>query len=366
NQIDKVEDMPDCASPSQSQRQALYIINIVIAALSVIGSLLTITFYLYRRYNEYLVDKAAAANNPSTSSTSNNNKNDSMQYMTATHTHSTGGGGSSSNSSSHGSTTTPYNNRNTTYSRLPFLVFMLAVSDLFSSIDIIASTGYLLSDMRDYTKTVHILGFYLSPCIFLRANIQFWYLSTFFWTACISFYLYTQLASPVHDQNPHLLKIFSGIALGISFVITSSLVFSNSIVVTSSGWCELKWVQEICLWFVPLTLCMIICIFYYIRLKRLFREKFQSRLGINDRLRHIDITITTRLAMYILVFIIIWFPDIIQHIIEFATGCRLYPLLVFESILIPSQGIWNFWVYSYTTQIIHMRKSEETKRLLGG
>ncbi|GAM23928.1 hypothetical protein SAMD00019534_071030, partial [Acytostelium subglobosum LB1] len=150
----------------------------------------------------------------------------------------------------------------------------------------------------------------------------------------------------------HLMKIFAFISLGTSFVITLSLVTTNSIVQEPSvGWCELKSVQEIVVWFLPLTICMVVCIGFYIKLKRLFREKFEARLNYNERLKHIDETISKRLTLYILVFIIVWLPDIAQHILSYISTCSFYPLMVIQNLLVPSQGFCNFWVYSYTSKI---------------
>ncbi|EGG13991.1 cAMP receptor-like protein [Cavenderia fasciculata] len=162
-------------------------------------------------------------------------------------------------------------------------------------------------------------------------------MSTFFCTACISFYLYQQLSSP--EPNRFLMYIFGAISYGIPLIITLPLTFTNSIIQdTETAWCETDRVFELTLWFGPLLVCLLTCVFYYIRLRRLFRKKFEYRLNVNDRLRQIDGIISRRLTLYILVFIVTWAPDVVQHFISFFSSCSFYPLMVIQNLLAPSQG----------------------------
>ncbi|EFA76371.1 cAMP receptor-like protein [Heterostelium album PN500] len=317
-----------CSETTLDQKRALDIINIVVSILSLIGSSSTIIAYLHRQYKQRQVERLERS------------LIDERQHANLLGREGNTVGPVGANLKGSFNSYSDLGMKPTSKppkSKLPYLVFMLAVSDLLTSIVIIISTSFLLGDLRDYHKQVVIGNVVMSPCVALRAAIQFWYMATFFWTTCISFYLYDQLSNPI--QSSLLTKVFTAISFGIPFLITMTVTLTNSIRLDpTTGWCELRKLEEILLWFTPLLICMMICVFYYIRLRRLFREKFQCRLSVNDRLRQIDSTITTRLTLYILVFIIAWLPDIIQHFIGFFSTCSLYPLMVIQNLLVPSQN----------------------------
>ncbi|KAF2078562.1 hypothetical protein CYY_000185 [Polysphondylium violaceum] len=314
-------------SPGDKEKLSLAAINIIVSALSLIGSLLTIISFLWKRIRTYRVEKEREKSLYSVTNGS------SSEYINGA----------------------PSSTSKQPTSKLPILIFFLSISDFFTSLFIIISQAYLIGDSESYTDSTPLryhLNF--SPCILFRALIQFFFLSTFFWTTCISYYLYHQLSSP--DKENHLMYIFNGISWGIPFAIILGLGLGNHFIMDpTTGWCEVTKTYEFTLWFLPLFICLVLCTVYYIKLRRLFRSKFEYRLQINDRLKQLDSTISRRLTLYIIVFIICWLPDVVQHFISLFSTCSFFPLMILQNILAPSQGFWNFWVYSFTNKVVRIQ-----------
>ncbi|KAN0047305.1 hypothetical protein ACTA71_001687 [Dictyostelium dimigraforme] len=347
-----IEDSQIC-NPSDREYLSVDILNIVTSSLSLMGSALTIISYIWKKVRRYRIQKQQIQQQQqqierggllSSSITIGNG---------SSHYGGTGGGG--------GGAVVPYKQPT---SKLPLLIFMLSIADFLTSFFIIISQSYLINNSKSYsTPYSPDLKIHFSPCIILRAIIQFFFLSTFVWTTCISYYLFHQLSSP--GEEKYLLPIFHVVSWGVPFAISMVITMTNSIIVNSESWCEVRKPMELSLWFLPLFLCLLICSVYYFRLRRLFRSKFEYRLQINDRLKQLDATISRRLTLYILVFVICWLPDVIQHFISFFSDCTFFPLLILQNILTPSQGFWNFWIYSYTNKIARFTPSnDENKRLL--
>jgi len=323
-------------NPGDKEKLSLEAINIIVSALSLIGSLLTIISFLWKRIRAYRVER---------------DREKSLYSVThgSTNDYQTNSIGGSSSSSPHSNTTTKQPT-----SKLPILIFFLSISDFFTSLFIIISQAYLIGDSESYTSSTPLsLHLKFSPCILFRALIQFFFLSTFFWTSCISYYLYHQLSSP--EKENHLMYIFNGISWGIPFAIILGLGLGGHFIMDpTTGWCEVTRTYEFTLWFLPLFICLVLCTIYYIKLRRLFRSKFEYRLQINDRLKQLDSTISRRLTLYIIVFIICWLPDVVQHFVSLFTTCSFFPLMILQNILAPSQGFWNFWVYSFTNKVVRI------------
>ncbi|EGC29636.1 hypothetical protein DICPUDRAFT_158756 [Dictyostelium purpureum] len=323
-------------NPTGKEFLSVDILNIVTASLSLIGSALTVISYIYKQVRTYRSQVKIRE----------------QQIQ---------------NTIAGGTTLITSGQFKQPQSKLPFLIFMLSVADFFTSVFIIISQSYLINNPESYSRDdTGSSKIHFSPCILFRAIIQFFFLSTFFWTTCISYYLYHQLSSP--GEEKYLITIFNIISWGIPLTISLVITLTNSIVIDPTGWCEVKKPMEFSLWFLPLFLCLVVCSIYYIRLRKLFRSKFEYRLQINDRLKQLDSTISRRLTLYIIVFIICWLPDVIQHFISFFSTCTFFPLLILQNILTPSQGFWNFWVYSFTNKVVGIQKNtqgnDENKRLL--
>ncbi|KAM9991831.1 hypothetical protein ACTFIZ_012499 [Dictyostelium cf. discoideum] len=358
-----IEESQIC-NPSDREYLSVDILNIVTSSLSLMGSALTIISYIWKKVRRYRIQKQQIQQQQqqiekggllSSSITIGNG---------SSHYGSIGGGGGGGGGGGIGTVGGQHGTYKQPTSKLPLLIFMLSIADFFTSFFIIISQSYLINDSKSYsTPYSPDLKIHFSPCIILRAIIQFFFLSTFFWTTCISYYLFHQLSSP--GEEKYLLPIFNVVSWGIPFAISMVITMTNSIVVNSDGWCEVAKPMELSLWFLPLFLCLLVCSIYYFRLRRLFRSKFEYRLQINDRLKQLDSTISRRLTLYIVVFVICWLPDVIQHFISFFSKCTFFPLLILQNILTPSQGFWNFWIYSYTNKIARFTPSnDENKRLL--
>ncbi|KYQ89978.1 hypothetical protein DLAC_08548 [Tieghemostelium lacteum] len=349
-----MHDPTTLCSPGPNEKFSINIINVVVASLSLIGSILTIISYSIKKYRKYREIKAQQQQNQSTYNHFQNNLLQTPNGNSSFSSYSTNSGGSPSKS-------------NSPSSKLPDLIFFLAISDFFTALCIIISQAYLIGNIKSYSAQTLLSNYLLfSPCILFRGIIQFFFLSTFFWTTCIAYYLYHQLSSP--DKEKHLLYIFHLVSYGIPLIIVMGLGLSNSFIEDpSTGWCESGKEFEFIFWFLPLFLCVALCAFYYIRLKRLFRLKFEYRLQVNERLKQLDNTISRRLTLYIVVFIVCWTPDIIQHFISFFSTCNFYPLMLVQNVLSPAQGIFNFFVFSITNKVVTINApniAKESKRLL--
>ncbi|KAK5581352.1 hypothetical protein RB653_001384 [Dictyostelium firmibasis] len=343
-----IEESQIC-NPTDHEFLSVDILNIVTSSLSLMGSALTIISYIWKKVRRDRIQKQQIQQQQQ--------QIEKGGLLSSSITIGHGGSHYGGNGGGHSTYKQPT-------SKLPLLIFMLSIADFFTSFFIIISQSYLINSPNSYSNPYSPdLKIHFSPCIILRAIIQFFFLSTFFWTTCISYYLFHQLSSP--GEEKYLLPIFNAVSWGIPFAISIVITMTNSIIVNSDGWCEVAKPMELSLWFLPLFLCLLVCSIYYFRLRRLFRSKFEYRLQINDRLKQLDATISRRLTLYIVVFVICWLPDVIQHFISFFSKCTFFPLLILQNILTPSQGFWNFWIYSYTNKIARFSNSnDENKRLL--
>jgi len=186
------------------------------------------------------------------------------------------------------------------------LICYLTIADLGASLSVIVSQISLMLNEYDFIE-----------CVIYRCFVQFFFISSFLWTCCIAHHLYKETLMLSKITNPPL-KIYHAISWGISLIIIIVLVGANKIVPSAQSWCHLDTLFEILFWIVPITLAIAWnAIFYGLIIRRIFWV-FQSRMvGSVDNGSLIKSEAIKKLSLLLLVFIICWLPDMVNHILNY-------------------------------------------------
>jgi len=186
-------------------------------------------------------------------------------------------------------------------------------------------------------------------CVIYRCFVQFFFISSFLWTCCIAHHLYRETYQLSKINNPYF-KIYHGISWGISLIIIIVLVADSKIVPSTQSWCHLDNLFEIYFWIIPITASIAWnAVFYGLIIRRIFWV-FSSRVTDSvDNGSLIKSEAIKKLSLLLLVFIICWLPDMVNHILNyFFNICPPDYAVVIQDLLGPLQGFLNSWVYGYS------------------
>jgi len=225
---------------------------------------------------------------------------------------------------------------------LSTLIFFLSISDLIASSGIVASQTLLLVNKQSYG---HII------CVFFRCVIQYGYLSSFMWTSCIALFLYGATNQAGESRTKVILMHI--VSWGLPAIIIIILLAGNAVIESDAGWCHTKSPYQWSLWFTPMLLSFIFNMMMYIMTLKKFTS---SNAGRGQKM--INNNIQKRVTIYLLIFILCWFCDIVDHIIE-DIHCSFYILWLLQNITTPLQGFCNFLVYGITTDILSFKKHSQ-------
>jgi len=233
------------------------------------------------------------------------------------------------------------------------LVFCLAIADLIASIGIFTSQSILLF-------ANNLSTFYL--CAFLRSLIQYGFLSSFLWTSCISFFLYS--ATRQSPERPSRIILMHVISWGVPAILVLSQVLAKGIAVSDhSLWCISTMAFEWGIWIAPLALCFCFNAVMYVLILR-FTYRYSSSLHSStptEGQKKIFSLVQKRITVYILIFFLCWIWDIADHVALYIFNCKIYVLWLLQDLFVPLQGFFNFVVYGFSTDLLQWSKWRRMK-----
>jgi len=214
------------------------------------------------------------------------------------------------------------------------LVFFLALTDLGTSAGIVVGQVVALK----YTG-----GQPMQFCVLIRALLQFFIVSSFFWTTCIAIHMYRAINHL--PQYKALYASFHIFSWGVPLVLTVIELLGDMIVrAEGAPWCNLKTQPEWIFWFGPMISSLVINFILFIMVLRSFRKRELTSIQ-----RRVESQATRKLSLYLLAFILCWVWNVIGRIIhEFQGNCAIYPLWLLQDFFSPLQGFLNFIVYGLT------------------
>eukprot|EP01116_Phalansterium_solitarium_P024411 TRINITY_DN894_c0_g1_i1.p2 TRINITY_DN894_c0_g1~~TRINITY_DN894_c0_g1_i1.p2 ORF type:complete len:315 (+),score=57.06 TRINITY_DN894_c0_g1_i1:124-1068(+) len=234
---------------------------------------------------------------------------------------------------------------------LSTLVFCLAISDLIASSGICASQSVML-----------FADFYDSfLCVFLRAVLQFGYLASFMWTSCISVLLYRATMQASNEGMARMVAM-NLVSWGIPGILVGVLIALKGIAYEAkSQWCSSPPVLEWLFWFTPLLLSLCFNLVMYSLILHKFRRNRQLLVQAQPKPK-VGNLIWTRITLYILVFIICWVWDVVDHVLSYVyPDCHVYILWTLQTIFSPLQGFLNFLVYGYSSNLLSCCRPKSNK-----
>jgi len=228
-----------------------------------------------------------------------------------------------------------------------FLVFWLAIADCISSIWILLQQLMLLSVYPEYN---------ISVCQFFRGIIQYFVLSTFCWTSCISFELHQQVS--LQQQSESYVKkkylIYHLVSWGLPLVIVVSLSISGELIVFNKAeWCHPHELYHWLFWLTPIIVSLAWNSVFYILIIRSFKKMSESFPDMDkDNYKIENNALEKLLSLYLLVFVFCWIWDFIYHIASSAFKCNMFVMWIIANLFAPMQGFLNFLVYGLLNRMI--------------
>lgn len=212
------------------------------------------------------------------------------------------------------------------------LIFFLSVADFGGSLAISISQIFL------FLHTYDGLGYGLDLCKVFRAGVNFFFVSSFFWTSAIS--LHTWICSKQKAQIP--MKWFHLVCWGVPAIFIAILLGADMITkINGSSWCSNTVLGHWLFWYTPLLACFTWNAIAYTLILFHYRN-----MGVGgDRTKMKD-KIKLRISLYLFVFFICWIWDIVNFSYEQIThGPSPNWLQLLTSAFLPLQG-WCFSFFS--------------------
>eukprot|EP01113_Clastostelium_recurvatum_P018287 TRINITY_DN2155_c0_g1_i1.p1 TRINITY_DN2155_c0_g1~~TRINITY_DN2155_c0_g1_i1.p1 ORF type:complete len:319 (-),score=46.23 TRINITY_DN2155_c0_g1_i1:87-1043(-) len=247
------------------------------------------------------------------------------------------------------------------------LIFSLSLSDFGGSIFIAVSQGLLFAPGS--------ISYGRGLCVFLRAGINLFFLSSFIWTTCISLHIWIC----AHQRSQIPVYYFHIVAWGVPAIMTIILIAGQFIVVEpETHWCHPNSVGSWAFWVGPLLVAfMFNAIFYALsltRYSRSFRAR-QSNAALESPLLQSQSLVKNknspetllrktviRLTLYLGVFFLCWVWDVVAKSMETAGSSPPYWLELAKSVFSPLQGFLNFLVYGTTTRKFWRRPTTKQRQ----
>eukprot|EP01111_Echinosteliopsis_oligospora_P011876 TRINITY_DN4013_c0_g1_i1.p1 TRINITY_DN4013_c0_g1~~TRINITY_DN4013_c0_g1_i1.p1 ORF type:complete len:340 (-),score=48.69 TRINITY_DN4013_c0_g1_i1:33-1052(-) len=299
-------------------------LNLAGSLLSVLGSTLTIVFFFMSMNRSSSVDahKSPTYQRKSTSNNNNNNPNSSR--------------------------------RNTIRWYVHRCIVCLSFADLITSVTVAVSVLLLVaSSNMEYSK---------NTCVVIRMILQTSFVSTFFWTGIIAVYLVQEVYG---IRVRRFQFIFCNIiSWGIPLLFTLYLLFKHDYVKTAQGWCTVKNPAHFEFWYLPLTALFAWNLVAYIAIIIKFRSVFINIIGASGRTQQLQTKMYKRLSLYVLTFLLCWVWDMIDAIlVQFFPTCGYVPFIEYMQVFFtPSQGFFNFLVYTITNGIVYKATAPSVKK----
>jgi len=184
-------------------------------------------------------------------------------------------------------------------------------------------------------------------CTAIRAGLQFFLVSSFFWTSCIAIHMYRAI-----NQKPQYKYLYIGfhvVSWGVPFALAVAEAFFDIIVrAHDAPWCNLKGEYEWGLWLGPMILSLLLNFVLFLMVLYSIRRKQSTSIQ-----KRVEAVAIKRLSLYLLVFVLCWIWNVIDRIItEIKPGCEVLPIWVLQDFFSPLQGFLNFIVYGLSGTMV--------------
>jgi len=219
------------------------------------------------------------------------------------------------------------------------LILFLSVADFGGSLFI--SISQILLFLHHFDD----LPYGIDLCRVLRAFINFFFVSSFFWTSAIALHIY--VSSRQKAQIP--LYWFHMVCWGLPGIGTVIVVAAGMITQEKDGaWCSLNPLGHWLFWYGPLLVSFVWNIVLYILIIRFYRG------GQGAERKMMKNKIKVRVTLYILVFFICWVWDLVDFV-AYELHHPNFWLDLLTSTFMPLQGFLNFLVYGVSSRMFRHR-----------
>lgn len=216
------------------------------------------------------------------------------------------------------------------------LIFFLSVADLGGSLAI------SISQVLVFLDTYHGFDYGWELCKVFRAAINFFFVSSFFWTAAIALHIW--VCARQKAQIP--IYYFHLVCWGVPAICTAILVATGMIVKgEDSGWCSNTVMGHWLFWYIPLFLSFLWNAIAY----TLILLHYRGGASQADR-RGMKKKIQIRVSLYLFVFFICWIWDIINFATQQIHGSSPFWLQLLTSAFLPLQGDYSLLFLSSSRQ----------------
>eukprot|EP01119_Soliformovum_irregulare_P001585 TRINITY_DN11301_c0_g1_i1.p1 TRINITY_DN11301_c0_g1~~TRINITY_DN11301_c0_g1_i1.p1 ORF type:complete len:316 (-),score=43.60 TRINITY_DN11301_c0_g1_i1:44-991(-) len=233
-------------------------------------------------------------------------------------------------------------------------LFCMSIADLLASVGILTSQGILFFDSTLSTPLL---------CRVLRTIIQFGFLASFAWTSCISFFLYS--STQQFAEKPHRIIAMHVVSWGIPLTLVVIQVAAGGIVVIpETNWCSSSKPFEWAIWIAPLFISFSFNAVMYILILRYNSRRFaHADHPGTEAQKQLQSVAQRRITFYILIFLLCWTCDVLNHILDFIFDCDIFVLWVLQTLFAPLQGFLNFIVYGTSTNLLQWSNWKKMKTL---
>lgn len=211
------------------------------------------------------------------------------------------------------------------------LIFFLSLADFGGSLAISISQVLL------FLHTYDGLGYGLDLCKVFRAGVNFFFVSSFFWTSGISLHIW--ICAKQKAQIP--IHWFHLVCWGFPAIFTSVLLGAGMITKSDGSWCSNTVLGHWLFWYGPLLLSFTWnAIAYTLILVHYHRGEGPERSKMKDKIK-------LRISLYLFVFFICWIWDVINFSYEQASSTGHSPnwLKLLTSAFMPLQGLYYFFIF---------------------
>jgi len=239
------------------------------------------------------------------------------------------------------------------------LIFFLSLADVGGSLSI--ATSQVLLFLHSYDG----LAYGVITCKVFRALINFFFVSSFFWTSGIALHIWVSALQKA--QIP--MYWFHMVCWGIPAIMTVLLVSLGMITHSSSDeWCSNTTMGHWLFWYGPLLFSFAFNAIAYALIILHYRGTSKDKRMKNK--------IKLRVTLYLFVFFICWIWDLVNFTINQVHPPSPIWLSMLTSTFMPLQGFLNFLVYGVSSRMFRRRQnikhssrlsinySEERRRLI--
>lgn len=229
------------------------------------------------------------------------------------------------------------------------LIFFLSVTDFGGSLAIAVSQIALFLHHFDD------VGYGISMCKVFRACINFFFVSSFFWTSAIALHIWVSCKQKA--QIP--MYWFHIVCWGIPGIATIILIATGMIEFDNhNDWCSNTTKGHWLFWYAPLFASFVWNAIAYALIIRHYREA--AGVKTSGAAQKMKKKIKVRITLYLFVFFICWIWNFINFIInQFHVNSPFWMELLTVTFM-PLQGFLNFLVYGVSSRMFRRRQGKKT------